>query len=216
MNRRVLSCDQIRRVDQIAINEWGIPGIVLMENAGRGVADVMCEQGMDGPVVIACAKGNNGGDGFVIARHLHLRGHEVTVVMACEPSELSGDAAWNYEFLRRTSVPIRPLGDQINDAAWLVDALLGTGAKGAPRSPITEFIRAMNRANGKRLAVDVPSGLDARSGEPSPETFCADLTCTFVAEKEGFANPAAAPFLGQVHTLDIGLPWELVQQAAIT
>ena len=77
VTRRVLTCDQVRRVDHVAINEWGIPGILLMENAGRGVADTICEQGIDGRVVIACAKGNNGGDGFVLARHLHLRGHQV-------------------------------------------------------------------------------------------------------------------------------------------
>ena len=100
------SAEQIRRVDELAIRDWGIPGAVLMENAGRGVADVMCEVGIESRVVIACAKGNNGGDGFVIARHLHLRGFEVDVLLCCDPADLPGDARLMYGFLQRCDVPI--------------------------------------------------------------------------------------------------------------
>lgn len=217
-NRRVLTCDQIRRVDQVAIEQWGIPGVVLMENAGRGVVDVMCELGVSGPVVIACAKGNNGGDGIVMARHLHLRGIEVQVLLAGNPADLAGDAAWNFDFLRRTSVPVcewcptsgTQRKDQLERAEWLVDALLGTGAQGAPREPVASLIREINGCRGKKLAVDVPSGLDARTGQPYSPTFKADHTCTFVAEKTAFESPAARPYLGDVRTLDIGLPWEMV------
>ena len=219
MHRRVLSCDQIRQVDRHAIEEWQIPGLVLMENAGRGVADVLCRLGISRTVVIACAKGNNGGDGFVIARHLHLRGYEVQLFLSCAPSELSGDAAFNFRLLQRTTVPVH-WGDVQADfqqatksAGWIVDALLGTGAVGAPREPLATWITTMNASGAGKLAVDIPSGLDARTGQPSDTTFAADLTCTFVAEKEGFANAVALPYLGRIEVLDIGLPWELVVAA---
>lgn len=216
-----LTCEQIRRVDRVAIEQWGIPGIVLMENAGRGVADVICDAGIKGPVLIACARGNNGGDGLVVARHLHLRGVEATVLLACAAADLSGDGAWNLGVLRRTSVPILELAltseqhisELLNSADWVVDALLGTGAHGDPREPLASLIHRMNQSDAKKLAIDIPSGLNATTGEPSSVTFRADRTCSFVALKEGFANPAAKEVLGQVHVLDIGLPAELVATA---
>jgi len=221
IQRRPLTRDEVRRVDQVAIERWGVPGVLLMENAGRGIADVMCTLGIEGLVVIVCAKGNNGGDGFVIARHLHLRGHAVSVVLACEASELGGDALVNYDLLRRTSVPVHAwkstradkLESFFGDAEWLVDAMLGTGANGEPREPMQTILIMMNRANVKRLAVDVPTGLDSETGFAANNAFRADHTCTLVAEKVGFINPDAKRYLGEVHTLDIGLPWELVLQA---
>ena len=102
--------EQSRRVDQLAQQEYGFSGLVLMENAGRGVADVLCRLGIAGPVAICCGKGNNAGDGFVIARHLDLRGHPVRVLLWAEPEELTGDAAANFRILAKTDVPIEVFG----------------------------------------------------------------------------------------------------------
>ncbi len=165
---------QSRLVDQIAVAEYGFSGLVLMENAGRGAADVLCRLGIDGPVVVCCGKGNNAGDGLVIARHLDLRGHAVRVLLWADPKELSGDAGANFQILAKTDVPIEVFGSShaegfpngvpllgtssaecnpaakhclfqavahhdekcrleklLDGAAWIVDALLGTGARRA-------------------------------------------------------------------------------------
>jgi len=215
------SAEQFRRVDEVAIRDWGIPGVVLMENAGRGVADVMCEVGIEGRVVIACAKGNNGGDGFVIARHLHLRGFQVDVLLCCDQADLPGDARIMFGFLQRCDVPIRTLHEvddlleHLRSADFLVDALLGTGATGAPRSPLDSVIEAMNATLAMRLAVDIPSGLDCDSGETSEPTFRANHTCTFVGLKHGLVKENARPFVGEVHCLDIGIPWKLAERVML-
>jgi NAD(P)H-hydrate epimerase len=195
-------------------------GLVLMENAGRGCVDVLCELGCKGPVVVVCGKGNNAGDGFVIARHLMTRGIPADVVLLNAPGELRGDAAANFGILKHCGIRIVDFSGgfevaafekELAGAEWVVDAILGTGAAGAPRRPADMAIRLMNAANAKRLAVDLPSGLDCETGEAAEPTFCADHTCTFVAPKVGFGKAAAARVLGQVHVVDIGVPWYLVE-----
>lgn len=200
-----------REVDRIALDDYGLSGLVLMENAGRGVADALERLGIGGPVVIACGKGNNAGDGLVIARHLDLRGHAVHVLFWSDPEELRGDAQTNYRILAKTAVSISVLSPaqwprHFDDAAWIVDALLGTGAQGTPRSPLAEVIDELNAAGPPVLAVDIPSGLDCDTGEPSAHTIRAAHTCTFYANKVGLTRPAAAPYVGWVEVLDIGAP----------
>src|SRR5690606_4355631 len=119
-----------RELDRRAVEEYGMTGVMLMENAGRGAADVLCGLGIHGPVAIVCGRGNNGGDGFVIARHLDLRGHKVRVVLLGDPSALRGDAAINYHVLEKSGVPIvcwdlKVLGTALRGANWIVDAMLG-------------------------------------------------------------------------------------------
>jgi len=220
---RALSRAEVREVDRRAIDEYGLTGLVLMENAGRGCVDVLCQLGCRGPVAIVCGKGNNAGDGFVIARHLDLRRVPVNVVLLGSPAELHGDAAANYAILTHCGMPITDFSKpfdaagfdaQLSGAEWIVDALLGTGVTGAPRSPFDAAIRCINAARAKRIAVDLPSGLDCDTGEPTDPTIRADHTCTFVAPKIGFANPKATPYLGQVHVLDIGAPRRLVESIA--
>lgn len=216
-----LTCEEVRAVDQVAIEEFGIPGLVLMENAGRGCVDLLCRLGVAGPVVVCCGKGNNAGDGFVIARHLAVRGLAAKVLLWCRPEQLAGDAAANYAMLVRTRVPMHVFADECDPvvlraelagADWVVDALLGTGSRGAPRPPLDRVIRCLNEAPARKLAVDLPSGLNADSGVPSPDTFRADHTATFVAAKRGFAATAAQACLGQVHVLDIGAPPEVLER----
>jgi len=220
---RPLSRAEVREVDRLAIDEYGVSGLVLMENAGRGCVEILTGLGCAGPVVIVCGKGNNAGDGFVIARHLDLRGVPVSIVLLGSPDGLRGDAAANCEIVARSHLPIIDLSRQfdsdrfvaeLNRAEWIVDALLGTGTTGSPRPPMDQAIRLMNAAKAKRLAIDLPSGLDCDSGEPAEPTFRAEHTCTFVAPKVGFSKPAAAAFLGQVHVVDIGAPRQLIEEIA--
>lgn len=196
--------------------------LVLMENAGRGCADLLEKLGIDGAVTICCGKGNNGGDGFVLARHLELRGHRVRVLLWAQPRELRGDALSNFEILRRASTPLQIvefgndnswLVSLLSESAWVVDALLGTGTAGSPRPPYDEAIRFLNGCKARRFSVDLPSGLDAETGRPGMPTVQADFTATFVAPKSGFRSPTAQPFLGEVHVIDIGAPAMLVRQA---
>ena len=221
MTKLYLTREQSRLVDQIAIQQFGMTGLVLMENAGRGCADKLCQLGIRGPVVICCGKGNNAGDGFVIARHLDLRGYEVRVLLWCLPSELQGDAAANFAILERAQISVRIccpgdppdwLSHQVTGADWVIDALLGTGSRGQPRPPLDSVINSLNQLSARRLAVDLPSGLDCDSGHTSESTFRADHTCTFVASKIGFRSESAQSYLGQVHVLDIGAPRRLVDR----
>jgi NAD(P)H-hydrate epimerase len=219
----ILTRDQVREVDRRAIEEYGMSGLVLMENAGRGVTDTMLALGVHGPVVICCGKGNNGGDGFVIARHLDNRGHAVRVMLFADPAELRGDAAANWHILKRagikfetfdTDVTAAQLKVHLVDADWIVDALLGTGAMGEPQPPFAAAIEAINSAVKKALAVDLPSGLDCDTGAAASHTVVAEHTCTFVAAKPGFYKPGAAHFTGRVHVIDIGVPRRLIAEIA--
>jgi NAD(P)H-hydrate epimerase len=218
---KTLTREQSRLVDKLAVEQYGMTGLMLMENAGRGVADVLCSLGIAGPVVVCCGKGNNAGDGFVIARHLDLRGHAVRVLLWAEASELIGDAAVNFRILQKTAVPIEIFGNRhdaarleefLSGAAWIVDGLLGTGARGEPRPPLDAVIDQLGAASAPKLAIDVPSGLDCDTGEPSRHTIRAAETCTFVTAKPGFLLPSAAPFVGRLHVLDIGQPRGLVEK----
>ncbi|NOZ40157.1 MAG: NAD(P)H-hydrate epimerase [Planctomycetes bacterium] len=228
MTTLTLTRQQSREIDALAIERYGIPGMVLMENAGRGVVDVLLgvEPGIvDEParsVMILCGKGNNAGDGFVIARHLDIRGVSVKVILLAAAVELRGDARTNYEILSHSQVPIvdlsgvgelaQRLDSEAVDAAWIVDAMLGTGARGEPREPLATAIRWMNAQPRKRLAVDLPSGLDCDTGQPAAITVRADITCTFVAVKQGFSADSAHDFLGELHVVSIGTPPSLLDE----
>jgi NAD(P)H-hydrate epimerase len=219
MNDLVLTREQAAGVDRLAVASYGMSSLVLMENAGRGCADILCREGVRGPVVICCGKGNNGGDGFVLARHLDLRGHAVRVLMWSPPDQLSEDAAVNHAILRQAGIPVTvcdaaagPPPDALAGAEWIVDALLGTGVRGDPRPPLDQVIRWMNEAPGRRLAVDIPSGLDCQTGQAGNPTLRAERTCTFVALKQGFLAPSAKPYLGRVDVLDIGTPRAVLEQ----
>ncbi len=230
MKERFLTREQSRELDRRATDEYGIPSIVLMENAGRGCVDVLERLGISGPVAILCGKGNNAGDGFVIARHLAIRGHECCVILLCSPEELRGDAATNFAILQKCGSTIIDLSQQraevspppanLHDhlkhhaagATWLIDAILGTGAVGEPRPPFDAAIDWINQRDAKTqvLAVDVPSGLNCDNGQPAAHTVRADHTCTFAAMKIGFTEPAAKPYLRTVHVCDIGVPPRLM------
>ena len=208
-----------REVDALAIHEYQIPGIVLMENAGRGAVDALVDYGIYGHILICCGKGNNAGDGFVMARHLVLRGYHTTLWLFAPPDELAGDAAINYEIAKNCRIPMvifrggmwKKFETLLHQSDWVVDSLLGTGAVGAPREPFAGVIRRINNARKKVLAVDLPSGLDADTGKPSDPTVRATLTCTFFANKIGLGKAAAEPFVGEIEVCDIGFPPQLIR-----
>lgn len=215
-----LTRKQVREVDRIAIEEYGIPGVVLMENAARGVADVAVAMlaGAAGPrVLIVCGGGNNGGDGFAVARHLHVRGVAVVVVETADPGTLPPDAQVNRDILGRIgSIPVVAAGGApaFEGFTLIVDALLGTGATSPPRPAADELIRRMNAAGRPILAIDLPSGLDCDAGRPLGDACVwATKTVTFVAEKAGFASPESRAYTGEVVVADIGAPPEVVARA---
>lgn len=219
---------QVRRFDQLAIERLSIPGVVLMENAGRHVAEAVLDVlehdlqliPSDARVAVLCGGGNNGGDGYVIARHLHNHGVPVRAYAFKPADALGGDAAVHGRVAANLGLVLpadRPDDllqhhDAIARCHVVVDALLGTGFVGEVRPDMAAAIGLCHEAcrRGARVvAVDVPSGLDCDTGQPAAVTVQADLTVTFVAAKVGFAVEGAADYLGQVVVVDIGAPPEL-------
>jgi NAD(P)H-hydrate epimerase len=218
---RSLTRDEVREIDRRAIEEFGLPGIVLMENAGRGAAELLHGLAPGAAVAIVCGRGNNAGDGFVIARHLENLGHAVRLLLACDPAECRGDAAIAWRVVEKAGLPAMRLAaatreeweESLAGAEWIVDALLGTGASGVPRGAIATAIEAVNAAGrrGARVfAVDLPSGLDCDTGTAAGACVRADVTATFVARKVGFDAAAAAALLGAVYVIGIGTPRALL------
>ncbi len=200
---------QQRALDEWAIGELGIPGVELMERAGAGLAEVVQRVTPTGSIVVVCGKGNNGGDGFVCARLLRRLGREARVLLLGSPDELRGDARTNYE--RLEGAPPEPFqAAALAGAAAIVDAILGTGFAGEPRDPAAGAIEAINRAAVAEaaavVACDVPSGVDASTGEVHGAAVRADATVTFHAPKPGLWIAPGKAHTGEVEVVDIGIP----------
>jgi NAD(P)H-hydrate epimerase len=216
----VLTRAQVRQLDELAIRDFGVPGIVLMENAGRGAADVLSSLAIDGQVVVWCGKGNNGGDGFVLARHLALRGVKVLVRLFGQPNELRGDAATAWRMLSAcghvakvtdpANLPVTELTTELQGACWTLDGLFGTGFQGVVRSPWSDVIKLMNDQARQIVALDLPSGLDADTGLPGGIAVRATHTITFAAFKPGLLAEEARPYVGALHLVGIGVDAERV------
>jgi len=222
---------QARAVDSLAQQVYGYPSLLLMENAGinaTAAALDLLDNELDlapaaARVGVLCGGGNNGGDGYVIARQLHTWGAEVVIFTPQDPARLDGDAATNHAICAKLGLPIRVLGDAdaIRAAAealagchLLIDALLGTGFAGQVREPMATLIRTVNGLDGPAvLAVDLPSGLDCDTGQASGAAIRADLTVTFVAAKAGFAAPGAEAWTGRVVVAGIGTPPQVLERA---
>lgn len=220
MELPALTRDQVRSIDTAAIEEYGLPGIVLMENAGRGAAEIAARLAPSGPVTVLCGKGNNAGDGYVIARHLQLLGRDARVVSLSPIEQLSGDAKTNAEIARRADIEITvattgpELSRSTATSGTLVDCLLGTGATGALRPPFDEAVRVANERLATRIAIDVPTGFDCDTGEVQSIAFRADHTISLVAPKVGFSQKNADTYVGVVHVVGIGVPAKLLRQFA--
>ena len=219
----VLSRAQIRAFDKEAIERRGVPGIVLMENAGRNAAEVLEREMLGGcargkRVVVLCGTGNNGGDGFVIARHLHLRGAVVSVALTGSRDKLPPDAKANANAWMALGGPTEAITDAaavapaIAQADAVVDALFGTGLDRPVEGLARQVIEATHAARARVFAVDIPSGLDAQTGAVLGAAVRAVHTATFAHHKLGLLTPAGAAHAGSVHVVDIGVPASLVAQ----
>ncbi|MGH2842113.1 MAG: NAD(P)H-hydrate epimerase, partial [Solirubrobacteraceae bacterium] len=199
-----------RALDTWAIEVQRIPGETLMEHAGAGLAQACSERAPQGEIAVVCGRGNNAGDGFVAARLLIARGRTVRVLLCADPGAYAGDARTNLE--RLPAGCARRFSPELLDGApLLLDALLGTGSSGPPREPIAgaiESINAARRADPKLqvIACDVPSGVDASTGEVPAGAVMADATVTFHAAKPGLWITPGKGCAGQVQVVAIGIP----------
>lgn len=216
---------QSRNVDQIAMETLGMPGIVLMENAGRSAASHLLPRLKQpfGSVGCVCGRGNNGGDAYVLARHLANHGVPVTLYTTGMPPGGS-DASTQADMARRIGLPMvtletaAQLGQHAH--AWaqhavLVDALLGTGFRGPVRPFLASVINAINQCSDPQIvALDLPSGFDADAGACGDTVVVADMTITFAAEKVAFAQAGAQRWVGKVVVADIGVPPWVIESAS--
>ncbi len=194
-----------RALDAWATENRGIPGLELMERAGRGLAEIVADRVPSGPIAVVCGKGNNGGDGFAAARVLRRRGREVRVLMLAGAEEYQGDARSHLERLPGPAPePFAAAG--LDGASAIIDAILGTGFAGAVRAPVAAAIAAINAAPARVIACDVPSGVDASTGEVQGEAITAELTVTFHAGKPGLWISPGKANAGEVHIVNIGIP----------
>jgi NAD(P)H-hydrate epimerase len=206
---KTLTVEQMREADRRCIEELGIPSAVLMNNAGAAVFSEIHH----GPVGVVCGKGNNGGDGFVVARLALLAGYATDVVVVAERDALEGDPAVFLGAYERLGGAVRftPGADQavaavrqLGRGAVIVDALLGTGISGEVRGVYRPVIDAWPQT--RTLAVDVPSGLNADTGEPCGTAVPAEVTVTFQFAKHGLVQDIAKPYVGRLVVADIGIP----------
>ena len=220
---KVVSAAQMREMDRQTSEEYGVPSIVLMENAALRVIETLTDR--FGPlsgkrIAVVCGKGNNGGDGLAIARHLTVRlGAKVTIWMAAEPTERIGDAATNYQMAKAFGLDIRQISNATEDlkpgtSDFVIDALLGTGLHGAAREPQATIIEAMNQVGCLVVAVDVPSGLDADTGNVDGVCVRAALTVTFALPKFGLLVYPGAEYAGEVVVGDIAMPRPVMAASA--
>jgi NAD(P)H-hydrate epimerase len=216
-----LSREQVRRVDALAIQQYRLPGIVLMENAARAVVDAAAAMlaGRPGDILILCGGGNNGGDGLAVARHLHNRGHAVRIGLTVAPARYQGDALINWNVTQAMTLSTELATPAlVAQARWalIIDAIFGTGLAEPPREPFPSLAVAVNDTHVPVLAVDLPSGLDCDTGRPLGVCIRASRTVTFVAMKQGFANPESRQWTGEVTVGDIGCPAEAIGLAVPT
>jgi NAD(P)H-hydrate epimerase len=217
--RPVFTAAEMRDLDRRAIADLGIPGATLMEAAGRGAAAALTAMlpALGAPrrgarVAIVCGKGGNGGDGFVVARWLKRAGQRPVVLLAARPDEIGGDAGAKLTALRRTGARPIVVEDaarataRLTEADVVVDALLGTGARGAPSGLTADLIEAINASGRPVVALDIPSGLPPDGGAPSGPAVRAAATLTFAGLKSGLVAPPGLDLAGRVTVVPIGIP----------
>ncbi|MBL7091979.1 MAG: NAD(P)H-hydrate epimerase [Candidatus Omnitrophica bacterium] len=214
---KIVTAEEMRQIDKKATERYGIPAIILMENAAISSAFVVLKvlKVGQGNVVLFCGQGNNGGDGFACARHLINHAVKVKVYFPGRERKLSKEAKINYGILRRMGQKIlRPklpsLKKELNNTDLIIDALLGIGLKDKVREPVYSLIELINGSKKPVLSLDIPSGLDATSGKVHGIAVKAKHTVTFGLFKRGFLNPQALTYTGRVTVGDISLPRRLL------
>jgi NAD(P)H-hydrate epimerase len=219
---KAVTADEMQELDRKAIEDYGIPGIVLMENAGKGAAETILDAFREAPrqrIAILAGKGNNGGDGFVIGRHLLNRRIAVRVFLLADPKTLRGDAATNYQIFLRMKGDVLPISSSIEYQRvkkelekfdLLIDGILGTGLDAEVRGYYREVIHHLNTLQKPIVAIDIPSGLDATTGKPLGAAVRASLTVTFALPKVGHLIAPGTDYVGELKVIDIGIPRILV------
>jgi len=213
---------QIQQLDDIAIRKIGIPSVVLMENAGRSVAEEACKHLKRHPtkrISVLCGTGNNGGDGLVVSRYLINAGMKPKIFLMGDPHDLKSDAALQYRILQNLRYPVKPLSQSnqhyqksIQQSDFIVDAIFGVGLNREIGYPHRSLIETINRAGKFVICVDIPSGLDGTSGVIYGVCVKATLTVTFSFAKRGFFFNQGPAYVGKVIVKDIGIPRELMQR----
>ena len=219
----LVTASEMRKMDHLTIESFGIPGIVLMENAGRGATQILFDKFHDltqKKVAVVAGRGNNGGDGFVIARYLAQKGIDVTVYLLAQSENIKGDAAANLKLLAPLAIPVIEIPNQnvfsankaalVHQNVW-VDAILGTGLKSEVKDYFRSVIDFMNQSGKPIFAVDIPSGLDSDTGQPCGTCICAQATATFAFAKTGHMLFPGAKFTGTLEIVDIGIPPHIVE-----
>ena len=207
---------QMREVDRLAVEEYGLEILQMMENAGRNLALAAMEilPKSTSSIVIIAGTGGNGGGGICCVRHLHNRGYNINLILSKDENELKGSAKSQFEVIRQAGFKLSPLSsaeELINNADLVVDALIGYSLNGAPRGNISELIRLTNLYANDTLSLDIPSGIDSSSGETPGVFVKANRTMTLALPKPGLINPAA----GDIFLADIGIPPEVYQPLGI-
>src|SRR5215216_4935894 len=219
---RILNAAQMREADRYTIEEIGIPSLVLMENAGRQVVaaiEASFEAALHGRVAVLCGRGNNGGDGFVVARTLLQRGVAVAVFLIGRVADVRGDARVNLEILGRLGLTVVEVADsqawelhfsELSGCTLIVDAIFGTGLNAPVSGLIQSVIADVNASGIPVVSIDLPSGLSADSSEPIGDSIEAGLTVTLAAPKISLVLPPAEIRAGDIVIADIGIPAEVI------
>ncbi|MFA4858895.1 MAG: NAD(P)H-hydrate dehydratase [Candidatus Margulisiibacteriota bacterium] len=221
MDNRVVTREEAKRLDDYAIRTLGIPSVVLMENAGRVSAhEILIRYPWVKSILVFVYKGNNGGDGLVVARYLSAAGKDVKIVLLCNPKDFSYDAKLNFDIAQKLKIPFilanhaaprKKLSAILARADLVVDAIFGVGLSDKVSGFLAEVIRKINVADkAVKVAVDIPSGLDANTGQVLGEAVRADLTITLAFMKKGLLEPASIKYVGKPVVVDIGIPSNLI------
>ncbi|MFH1422353.1 MAG: NAD(P)H-hydrate epimerase [Planctomycetota bacterium] len=218
------SVAQLQEIDRKCESEYGIQPLILMEHAGKGAAEIIITMNpLRRTTLVVAGLGNNGGDGFVAARHLRLRKYPVRICLLGSAAKMQQGsiARINFEILKRMKIPVTEiietdsidmLEKEIRNAGFIVDALFGIGLKGEVRQSFAAIINTINNSEIPIISLDVPSGLDADTGISLGTAITAAQTITFVANKNGFLDPKAEKYTGKVTLVDIGVPPELLEE----
>ena len=224
---KLAKASEIRALDRRAIDEYGVPGVVLMENAGRATVEAIrrWRGRLSGQtVLIVVGPGNNGGDGLVVARHLHQAGCQVVVLALVRPAAWSGEAAINWRTVQKLPVRVVEIIDnekaqasqmEFRQVDFVVDAIFGTGLRRVVAGHFATVIDLINQCGRPVVAVDIPSGLDSDSGKPLGCCLRADITVTYGLAKPGQLLQPGAAYVGRLEVVDIGIPKEVVAEAGL-
>ncbi|MCI0552204.1 MAG: NAD(P)H-hydrate epimerase [Anaerolineae bacterium] len=212
-----LTTDQMKEVDRLMIESYGVTLGQMMENAGRNLAELarrmLGSRVVDRRITILCGAGNNGGGGMVAARHLHNMGAQVSVVLASEPNQLKGVPAHQWSILR--AMELDRVDFDFGSSSLILDSLLGYGSQGNPWHPINDWIKRANDSGIPILSLDSPSGLNTTTGIAGQPCIQAEATMTLTLPKTGLLASQAKEFIGMLYLADIGVPPELYRRIGI-